>query len=370
MYGTILDNIYTNLEINVHICRMKAKNQRLIILISSIFLLLVSCKKEEEQTKKFMTGSVEFDFPSYVMTGQQVTSYASGITSPKNPVYAWVSSNLGIANDTVVGQSLTITMPTNPGEYTIRALAFADGYYNSSKDHNIVVISISGGSVEGLATSEQVITDPRDSEQYQVNRYGSLMWFIENLRYAGDTANTNPELRDTVGYAYENSDAIGKIFGRLYSWNEATGSQAGQGLAGGPQGVCPPGWSIPTEEDWLDLANAVSPGEYEYFNVWSDLGNYLTAPIAFNDSSLWPYSPNNPHSNSSMWNGIPSGNYNNFADDFENVGQYGMWWSSIEDESGTMGNYRYIFYNNSSVNQHFVDKDSYGVSVRCVKLAQ
>ncbi len=316
-----------------------------------------------------MAGDVEFDFPTYVVTGQVVKSYASGIVTPKNPRYVWISTNLGFASDTIEGRSITVTIPNEPGEYSIRAMAMADDYYNSSKDHKIIAISISGGSVSGLATTDQMITDPRDSEQYYVKQYGNLLWFVENLRYAGDTANSNPALRDTVGHAYENSDAIGRIFGRLYSWNEATSGVSGQGLAGGPQGVCPPGWSIPTSEDWVDLANAVSPGEYDYFDVWNDLGDVLSAPIKLNDQALWPYSPQNEHHNTAKWNAIPSGNYNNFAADFENVGKYGMWWSSVESEDGEMANYRYIFYNNSSVNQHFAYKDSYGVSVRCVKLA-
>lgn len=340
---------------------MKTKILTIIIFFSTLFLMAVSCKKKEEQTKKFMAGNVEFDFPTYVVTGQVVNSYASGILTPKNPKYVWISSDLRFAGDTIEGRSITVTIPDKPGEYKIRAMAMADGYYNSSKDHVITAISLSGGSVSGLATTEQVVTDPRDSEEYYVKQYGDLLWFVENLRYLGE--------EDTLGHAYENSDAIGEIFGRLYSWNEATGGESGEGLAGGPQGVCPPGWSIPTEEDWLNLANAVIPGEYDYFDVWDNLGDPLSAPIKLNDQALWPYSPQNGHSNSSSWNAIPSGNYNNYAADFENIGRYGMWWSCIESEDGEMGNYRYIFYNNPSVNQHFAYKDSYGVSVRCVKLA-
>ena len=51
------------------------------------------------------------------------------------------------------------------------------------------------------------------------------------------------------------------MFGRLYTWNDATGGESASGLGNGVQGVCPEGWSIPTAEDWVDLAMAVNGGE-------------------------------------------------------------------------------------------------------------
>lgn len=345
------------------------KTNYLNILLLSLLLVLVSCKKEEETTKAFMSGRVEFDFPQYVITGQTITSYASGITQPKYAEYMWISTNFRFpTGDTLKGQSLTLVAPDEPGDYSIRAQASASDYYNSYTDHDFTVISIEGGSVEGFSIPETFIIDERDSEKYYYSQYGSLDWFVHNLRFAGDTANVDVTQRDTIGRAYQNSDEIGQIFGRLYSWNEATGGESGQGLGGGPQGICPQGWSVPTKEDWEDLAEAVGGAEYSYFDIWDELGSPLTAPITFNDKPLWPYSPDNLHSNTSGWNGIPSGNSNDNHSKFENIGQYGMWWSAVESEDGTKGNYKYIFYNNSTVNHHFVDKDAYGVSVRCVRV--
>ena len=59
-------------------------------------LMLVSCKKDDDDTRESMSGSVNFDFPVYAVAGQYVESYASGVTTPADPEYVWVSHDLNI----------------------------------------------------------------------------------------------------------------------------------------------------------------------------------------------------------------------------------------------------------------------------------
>ena len=331
-------------------------------------LALFSCKKEEEEYE-YMTGSVNFDFPTYVVVDQVIESYASGITDPSDPIYFWVASGLQLeGGDTVYSQSIRVTVPHEPGEYSITAFARHEGYYSRNKEVTVVAITDEGDAVSGWTRTQETFTDPRDGSEYYVRDYGNLTWFVQNLRYAGDEDNV-------LGRAYENSDGVGSVFGRLYSWNDATGGQAGSGLGGGPQGACPEGWSVPTMEDWEDLANAVvaetgiegvSTG---FSDNWKGLGEVLTAPIMINGSSMWPYSPDNTHTNVVDWNGIPAGNSTGGYSSFENIAQYGMWWASSELDNG-MAPYRYVYYNTADFDVYYSDKDSYGVSVRCVRLIE
>ncbi len=330
---------------------------RFLLAVAAAALLTVSCKKDDDAQYDYMSGSLEFDFPTYVVVGQVIETRVSGIVSPAGVSYFWYSPDLDISeSDTVYSQDLKVTIPKDPGNYSLTAYARKDGYYSTTKTIDIKAIDPKDGLVGWLESNEK-FTDPRDGQVYHVRDYGSLTWFVQNLRYAGDG----------IGSAYEDSDEVGEIFGRLYSWNDATGGKSGSGLGGGPQGVCPEGWSIPTKEDWEDFAKAVSGEDLPFSDHWNGLGDIASAPVRLNDEAMWPYSPDNTHRNSTGWNAIPVGNSTNSYEDFENMAVYGMWWSSYLDDAG-MGHYRYIYYNSDTFDTYYTDRDSYGVSVRCVRL--
>lgn len=342
-----------------------------IFSMTLMLMMTLACHKDKkEDDTKSMSGTLIYDFPNYVVVRQRIHAVMSGLTSPDNIEYMWVSGDLNISdNDTVLGKSITVVIPDSAGNYMLTGYAKAEGYYTMSKSTSIKAISPSDTSVSGIVPGDEIFTDARDGAEYYVREIGNLKWFTQNLHYAGDTADADPELRDTLGCAYQNSDEIGKIFGRLYSWNEATGGTAGSGLGGGPQGACPEGWSVPTKEDWEDLGKAAGGGEaVEFYGSWKGLGSKLSVNVKLNDEPMWPYSPDNLHENMFGWNGIPVGNSKEGNRSFENISQYGMWWTSAEADDGTKGCYRYIYYNSSAFNVHKAGKDDYGMSVRCVKL--
>lgn len=346
--------------------KMERKCLKILAFTTLMLMAAVSCKKDEEDEEwQAMAGDLVYDMPAYAVVNQKVSSYVTGITTPASPRYFWVSHNIDISEtDTLYAQSISFTMPSTPGTYSITVFARADGYYSKSSTSEIQVIKADMSAIGGWSEGTSSVTDERDGEVYPTRVIGSLEWFVQDLRYDGTESGG-----DTLGRPYDDSEGIDNIFGRLYSWNDATGGVKGSGLGGGPQGACPEGWSVPTDEDWLDLAAAAGGEGETFFGNWPGLGEALSAPVTINGNAMWPYSPDNMHTNTLGWNGFPNGNSRDHYGEFENISVYGMWWSSSGMEDG-MVPYRYIYYNADNFGAYYTDPESYGVSVRCVRLAR
>ena len=355
----------------MHICSLNNVNGTMnikwirLLAFAAMLLAVVSCKDDDETDYEYMSGNLVYDMPTYAVVNQEITSYVTGITTPSSPRYFWVSHDIEISDtDTLYSQSITFTTPSVPGKYSITVFARADGYYSTSSTSDIQVINADMSQIGGWLQGSSSVRDSRDGEVYRTEVIGSLEWFIQDLRYDGTESGG-----ELLGRPYDNSEGIDNIFGRLYSWNDATGGETGSGLGGGPQGACPEGWSVPTAEDWEDLALATGGAELDFYDNWPGLGEMLSAPITIAGSAMWPYSPDNMHTNTVRWNGFPNGNSRDNYGIYENIAVYGMWWSSSEMDNG-MVPYRYMFYNSGDFNVYYTDKESYGVSVRCVRLAQ
>lgn len=342
-------------------CKMKRA-----YLISTLFLLatsvlLTSCKKEEEE-KDYMTGSVTFEFPEYCLIGATIEAYCSGVTAPEDVQYFWTSQDI-LGQDTIFSQQAKFHIPDSAASYIVTATARKDGYYQSTRSATVTAIDpdVSTGSISGLKQSEFSFIDERDGVEYQYVKIGKLDWMSENLEYDGSEG-------EKIGSAYFGETVLKQIFGNLYSWNDATGGESGSGLAGGPRGVCPQGWTIPTKEDWEDLALAITGDSLRFSQIWEGVASHITVDAYFNESRMWPYAPKFVKANTYGWNAIPCGHSTDNYHRFRHLMQYGMWWSCAESEA--KGMYRYIYFNASTMPAHAVDKNDFGASVRCVRLSE
>ena len=147
----------------------------LAILPVLLAVMLTGCKKDEDDDRLSMSGDLNFDFPSYAVVGQKVESYVSGITTPSGSdlEYFWVSSDIeldGTDTDTLTGQAVSMTLPDEPGLYSITAYARSKSgeYYSRSRTSSVQVITTDAGGVAGWTPSTQSITDERDGQEYQL----------------------------------------------------------------------------------------------------------------------------------------------------------------------------------------------------------
>ncbi len=115
------------------------------------------------------------------------------------------------------------------------------------------------------AQSTGTFVDTRDNSIYRWVKIGTQTWMAENLHYANV-----PEC------GYYNLP----IFGRFYSWYSSLKA-------------CPPGWHLPSDEEWKTLERTIgmSEAEIDSFNrePWS---NYMNAGSKLKSVSGWKLGPN------------------------------------------------------------------------------
>ncbi|MFA6334193.1 MAG: fibrobacter succinogenes major paralogous domain-containing protein [Bacteroidales bacterium] len=326
------------------------------IAILTIFIGTSCNKNDDDDTdSEYMTGSISFSLPGYIIASSELQLTASGITEPADGItYNWTTT--GFSVDSVKGQNIAITAPATCGEYSITVQATLDGYYSESSTVETIVIDPSSeSSFSGVINGTKSIVDQRDGKRYYYSTIGDLDWFTSNLSWNG------------VGKSYGDADALSYIFGRLYSWNEATGGVSSSVFGEGPQGICPAGWSVPTEKDWENLAKVLNGSSYLPFDSnWPGLGGKVTVNAQLNSGNIWKYSPNNNKDNLYFWNALPGGNISDNLSRYSNINQYGFWWSSTEKDASNV-EYRYIYFDSADFPYNFTGKNYFGASVRCVR---
>lgn len=319
----------------------------LFVAALSLAFGLVACKEveEEETTSESMSGTVTYDIPYYVHKGETVTMTASGIIHPKDVYYKWYVS--GVYSDTLTAPTITVRFPDSLGVFTVSAHSYAPGFYSNVTSQQVTTIDTAwNSSLTGLLRSEyDFIVDERDGRAYYYVTLGELDWFSQNLAWQGS------------GVPFQASKATAPLFGSFYTWNEAMNNP-----------VCPDGWRVPDHADWESLARVFSGGKaLPFIDNWAGLGVKASAEAYMNGERIWPYSPDNTHTNDFGWNGLPMGySFVGTPKQVTGYSEYGCWWSATE-KNATQGFYRYIWYDRGDFPMSYTDKDDMRASVRCVR---
>lgn len=174
--------------------------------------------------------------------------------------------------------------------------------------------------------SSGMFTDARDGQQYPWVKIGEQIWMAKNMNFATPKGS----------YVYLDDPRNEKKFGRLYDYDVI--SQ-----------VCPDGWRVPAEEDWLDLM--------DYLGSWEVAGGKLKL------TSQWLL-PNTGATNETGFNGAPAGHHSKNGE-FYGLGQYGYFWCAPSARRpGPF--YRYLRYDQQTFMGSEADEDG-AISIRCIK---
>jgi uncharacterized protein (TIGR02145 family) len=193
-----------------------------------------------------------------------------------------------------------------------------------------------------------------DGNEYNTTKIGSQRWIVENLRTTKYNDGTPISLvtngiewsnLTTPGYCYYNNDE-GKYsvpYGALYNYYVVASTNS--------LNVCPVGWHVPTDTEWTTLTTYLG-GEGFAGGKMKETGTFY-----------W-LSPNGGATNESGFAGLPGGNRYD-GGPFTNIGYYGFWWSSTEDNTADAWN-RSLGKFNGSVGRDDGSK-GFGFSVRCLR---
>jgi len=191
-----------------------------------------------------------------------------------------------------------------------------------------------------------------DSNNYPVVRIGEQWWMAENLKTTkyrnGDnipniTSNTGWESLTTGAMSWYNNNpsAYKDIYGGLYNWYSVNDMR----------NLAPPGWHVPTDEEWTTLTTC--------------LGDAKTCGGKVKETGYahWK-APNSRANNETGFTALPGG-YRFLSGTFDEIGGWSVWWcstSSTADRAPT----RAVFYNYIDLGRDLSDKRD-GFAIRCIK---
>jgi uncharacterized protein (TIGR02145 family) len=269
-----------------------------------------------------------------------------GVTQLLSVPYALYAKSAGTAPKTVIvaGDFVTVT-----GEGT--------------EDEPYVVSATRGFTGPAIFTEGGGITDI-DGNLYKTVVIGEQEWMAENLKVTKyrngviipnlPTAAAWKSTNSGAWINYNNNPDRDEVYGKLYNWYAVADNK----------GLCPSGWHVPTEEDWIKLLRTIDPFSNPAQGTSGFSGGMMKSSGTLQQGSgVWMF-PNAEASNGSGFSGIPGGRRLQDGN-FSPLGFDAYWWSSTEGNLFSAPA-RSLVYGFGVCNRINNPKRN-GLSVRCVK---
>lgn len=178
-----------------------------------------------------------------------------------------------------------------------------------------------------LCPGDPTVTDV-DGHTYPVVTIGAQCWMAANLRVARyRDGSAIPNVTDNATWNglttgawchFGNNAGHDTVYGKLYNWYAVED----------PRGVCPLGWHVPLDDEWIQLADFLG-GESVAGGAMKTTGDLESG------TGLW-HAPNTGATNSSGFSGIPNGgHFSSNGGFFDFLETFSYWWTSSELGPGT-----------------------------------
>ena len=168
-----------------------------------------------------------------------------------------------------------------------------------------------GSTAEQAPAAEAEIgdfKDPRDGRVYKTVKIGKQIWMAENLDYGEFVvSDAVEELTPGQKLYYDDDKETGRRQGGLYTWDIAKQS-------------CPPGWHLPTVEEWEELEAHIMSKDVPEEEVGTSLKS----------KSGWEETEKGNGTDLMGFNALPSGLRS--PDGFCGLGETCSWWADAGGE--------------------------------------
>jgi uncharacterized protein (TIGR02145 family) len=288
--------------------------------------------------------------PNYIgnvsSSSSAVPSSSSAVSSSSSAVQ---SSSSSVPSSSSVVSSSSSSVPSSSSEIPSSSSSVqSSSSIPSSSSSSLPSSSSSVCNQEGIVNGSPV---SYGGETYETVVICNQTWLKRNLNVMHNSGNGN-------SVCYNNQESSCNTYGRLYNWAAAmdlpsscNSSTCASQVSPKHQGICPPGWHIPSDADWTTLTN--------------NIGGSSTAGTKLKSASGW-----------NSYSGVPAGTdiygfaalpggYGDSAGGFSNAGNYGYWWSSSEYDA-SIAYTRYMYYYYEDVDRYYFSKTGL-FSVRCLQ---
>jgi uncharacterized protein (TIGR02145 family) len=270
-------------------------------------------------------------------------SASSDLETPQSDlVVVWDFENDGIWDTEPTNYKIAYHQYSSEGHHEIK-LWVRDA--DLMDDYKVKTLEVNN-CINGGEPCQGIPTVSYEGYVYHTVQIGDQCWLKENLnvgnRIDHGTSQTDNQLIEK--YCYDDQESYCDLYGGLYQWYEMMNYTE----VSGTQGICPPGWHIPTESEFDVLAET--------------LGGMLVAGSkmkACTDDWQFHYQVN---SNESGFTGLPAGYYASSGSSFVSQGQRTRYFGSFYYTYA-----RQLSYDGSSFGKVGAMPLGEALSVRCIK---
>ena len=249
-----------------------------------------------------------------------------------------------------------------------------DNIIGEDVGRNVVFVESSSQSTSGFNELENQLKAIKDIDgnSYQTVKIGDQLWMAENLKTTrlndGSgiklvTDNEEWRFSTTPAYCWYSHDEkqYKETYGALYNWYAVNTGK-----------LCPAGWHVPSNEEWITLENFVIKNGYNFDGSTS--GNNIAKSLASKthwDATSFPGrigSNDFPEKrNATGFTALPGG-YRFHYGAFHRMGSNGLWWTSTASPhtSPTDAVMRYMIHDFRDLKRRNNSMRN-GYSVRCIK---